>query len=140
MVKESKYSMAIRYFCPTQAHGAKAKSKVEESLVCKFLLPRLNGNCYEGNFKSGEFSGFGKMTFAANHPFLKSYTGHFDENQFHGWGELWHLNDEEYKGEFKNGKKHGNGQMVYATTGNAEFVSYRGQWEEDEFNGIGALV
>jgi hypothetical protein len=105
-----------------------------------FSSYRLNGNYYEGEFKSGEFSGSGKITFSANHPFHKSYTGDFSENLFHGWGELVCSNNEEYKGEFKKGKKHGNGQMMYNASGNAQFVSYRGQWENDEFSGIGALL
>lgn len=100
----------------------------------------MNGNYYEGHFKNGEFSGEGKLTFGANHPFLRLYSGQFNENQFYGWGELLHVNSEEYKGEFKQGKKHGNGQMMYSNSGNSEFVSYRGQWEDDEFGGIGALL
>ena len=72
-----------------------------------------------------------------SHPSFLSYTGNWKEGAFDGWGSLALKQDELYKGEWVAGNRNGVGMFQYAKV--APYKTYKGQWKDDEFWGIGCL-
>ena len=65
---------------------------------------------------------------------ILEYRGSFEENLFHGYGEMVLQNEGSYQGHFEDGKRSGNGKYeTFATT-------YEGMWEADLMHGPGSLT
>ena len=63
------------------------------------------------------------------------YTGHWKNNQIHGYGVFEWINGEIYRGQWKNHQKNGYGTHI-AVIGNR----YDGYWENDLKNGRGLMM
>lgn len=115
-----------------------------DCITGKGILVYENGNFYEGDFKNGKFSNFGKFIFFNG----DVYEGQMLENNFHGKGtytfqngdqfvgtffngsivrgEFTSTNGNKYVGPFYNNLMHGNG-VVYNSDG---AKIYAGEWSE----------
>jgi hypothetical protein len=89
-----------------------------------------DGNIYEGNFKDGNFHGIGKMTYANG----DAYEGNWKDDNFHGIGKMTYANGDVYEGDWKDNNFHGIGKMTYA---NGDV--YEGQMRDNKFFGQGVL-
>lgn len=79
------------------------------------------------NYRAGTLDGYGRKYIGG----YLYYAGEFDNDQYHGYGELYYplSNILEYKGEYKYGKRHGTGTS-YSQIGE---VIYEGEWENDDY-------
>lgn len=86
---------------------------------------------YEGDFLNDTFDGKGSYFFQNG----KVYIGNFKNNTFSGFGLMLFENKEIYEGNWKNSKREGLGTLYYPNG----MTKYRGQFENDKFNGTGKL-
>lgn len=86
-----------------------------------------DGRVYEGEFKVGQFSGEGKMTWVSQKGFLV-YEGQYRDDLKHGSGKFTWADGRTYEGEWCLGKRHGRGRYV-----NARFEQRVGYWLDDKF-------
>jgi len=69
-----------------------------------------DGRNYIGDFKYGEITGYGTMTFAGG----EKYVGSFLRGKAHGDGTMTHPGGKKYSGEFRHGIIEGYGIMTFA--------------------------
>eukprot|EP01125_Pyxidicula_operculata_P017353 TRINITY_DN6074_c0_g2_i1.p1 TRINITY_DN6074_c0_g2~~TRINITY_DN6074_c0_g2_i1.p1 ORF type:complete len:1111 (-),score=275.22 TRINITY_DN6074_c0_g2_i1:73-3264(-) len=119
----------------------------------KGKLLMVDTSKFIGEFEHGVRSGHGKIEYEGGNVFngiwkkdkaiegeFKCTNGHryrggWQDNLYHGLGQLTMTDDSVYEGEFVAGRRHGRGKMQY-TPG----VYYQGQWENDMRHGKGILV
>mmetsp|Transcript_18107 Transcript_18107/g.18096 ORF Transcript_18107/g.18096 Transcript_18107/m.18096 type:complete len:403 (+) Transcript_18107:936-2144(+) len=112
------------------------------------------GDIYEGYWIDNKKNGFGVLHSKTQN---LSYTGEWQDNQFHGEGILKTV-DAKYTGSWKNNQQHGYGELIYNDgrifKGNfkkgiikgygtilwQDGTGYAGQWENGEIVGIGTKV
>ncbi len=136
------------------------------SVLAKISGHCLKGNCkdgygeimanigrYRGHFKSGFFSGKGRISFTNGGYYTgkfkhnlrhgygfcqwtdrSSYKGQWRNNVFQGRGIYLYANKDSYEGDFKNGKRNGYGKMRYA-----DGTIYMGYWKDDLREGKGII-
>jgi len=98
----------------------------------KFNIGRFefaDGSYYDGNFKLGEYDGFGIYCWYNE----KMYEGDWKEGKMHGKGKITYSNGDYYEGYFYRGKKHGKGIFKWAKDG----TYYDGEWNNNMPHGIG---
>jgi len=116
-----------------------------------------NGTVYEGDFKDGEFSGYGTAKYKNLDQLFQTYKGYFKNGKREGVGTLIWEDGKRYIGHFKEGKFCGQGSFRWDTgeTHDGEFQndlqhgpgiftwnngdSYKGSFEEGVFSGMGEL-
>jgi len=86
---------------------------------------------------NGKVTGSGIMNFVG-HPKFTRYEGQFLNGYFHGIGILKLQNQEEYNGKWKLGMRSGEGVHKFSNE-NPFTKKYKGNWDNDNFNGLGAL-
>jgi hypothetical protein len=90
-----------------------------------------SGARYEGDWKRFETGvkrhGKGEFT---NPDF--TYVGDFEEDLFHGAGEIQYTSGLVYVGEFAHGQIHGEGEIAFL-----DRSRYKGQWRNGRMHGIG---
>lgn len=84
---------------------------------------------YEGQFKLYQRHGDG---FLHSPDTGSKYSGQFQEDHFHGTGDLTWSDDSRYVGQFRRGQKHGQGEYT-----SAQELSYVGRWEDGARHGNG---
>ncbi len=116
----------------------------------KGLMKYKNGFIYDGDWKNGEWNGFGafisttenvsgnweKGKLKGNGSFISSqftYDGEWINNDFDGYGRLDWYNGDFYEGYWKDGLQNGYG-IYYSQS-----FSYNGNWEEGWMNGNGYI-
>lgn len=62
------------------------------------------------------------------------YEGNFEKNKREKKGTMFYKNGSKYIGNFKNGRRIGYGVLQ------GEEAIYKGNWEEDAYNGEGQLT
>lgn len=90
-----------------------------------------NGDVYEGEWKSGQPEGRGKMFYANG----DIYEGNWVNGKRHGEGKMIYKTKDIYEGEWKDNKEEGHGKMIYAN-GNI----YEGGWKARQPNGKGKIT
>lgn len=92
-----------------------------------------NGATYTGDWKRFDnvLKRHGKGVFSAEQ---YTYTGDFDQDLFHGLGELKYSDGSCYVGEFEHGKITGTGQMTFA-----DGSIYKGLWRDGRMHGLGTF-
>lgn len=81
---------------------------------------------YEGNYKDGQKSGVGRMTF----PNGDVYEGEWLDNKINGEGTyIYKKSGDIYSGTWVNGKKHGDGRYEFG----ADKSMFVGNWEHGDF-------
>mmetsp|Transcript_5894 Transcript_5894/g.9556 ORF Transcript_5894/g.9556 Transcript_5894/m.9556 type:complete len:299 (+) Transcript_5894:2437-3333(+) len=109
------------------------------------LIHFKNGDKYEGDFKDGQRSGKGTMTYldrsqdlngyGLNEPTKMTYTGQFKHNKRNGKGVLYHDRDgTKYEGTWNNDEK-AYGKQTIMPGGNI----YTGPFFKGHFHGIGSI-
>jgi len=88
-----------------------------------------NKDEYIGEFLDGEKNGEGEMIFNDDGT---EYTGHFEKNNFSGYGNMKWKNGIEYKGNFCDNYLEGEGTLL-----NNEGEKYEGNFEKNLFHGKG---
>jgi hypothetical protein len=90
-----------------------------------------SGARYEGDWKrfEGGIKRHGKGEFTT--PDF-SYAGDFEEDLFHGVGQLQYASGLIYVGEFEHGSIHGEGEITFL-----DRSRYKGQWRNGRMHGIG---
>lgn len=63
------------------------------------------------------------------------YDGNFEEDLFHGHGNIKFANNNEYTGEFHRGSLTGKGVMVFSNKS-----KYSGQWRDGRMHGLGTFT
>lgn len=88
---------------------------------------------YEGYFSNSKRSGEGKYEYTKGKSKGVVYVGHFENDNFNGYGRITYPNffKDYYEGEFKNGKYNGNGTL------SSEGKIYRGKFSNYTFYGVG---
>jgi hypothetical protein len=120
---------------PLQKKGGKNEIVDEEPLPENghdaFTLP--SGTRYEGDWKRFEtgIKRHGKGEFIAAD---FSYRGDFEDDLFHGNGELQYASGLIYIGEFFRGNLHGLGDITFL-----DGSRYKGQWRNGRMHGIGTF-
>ncbi|TGK18869.1 MORN repeat-containing protein [Leptospira kmetyi] len=92
-----------------------------------FLFVSNKPKCIEGNCKNG----FGKLRFSDG----ATYTGNFEQFQFHGFGIFHHPKGDFYQGGWLFGKKNGKGVYEYA-----DKSKYEGEFLENKKQGVGVFT
>lgn len=101
--------------------------------ICTGTTTWPNGQRYVGEWKNGESSGHGTVTYGEG-PFKgDTYTGQFLNNNFSGQGTYIKVDGEKYVGEFKDNERSGQGENSWV---NGE--KYVGQWRSNKRNGQGS--
>lgn len=101
----------------------------------KARLP--NGDFYEGDYKNGQRSGYGKYVFRKVKGKMRNacYMGHYVNNKKNGQGTFMYPDGAKYEGSWKDDLRHGFGSYSY-TNGDL----YRGEWEHDRRHGQGTYT
>jgi hypothetical protein len=117
-------------------------------------LEYYDEDVYEGNWKSNEKCGQGKMTYTDG----TIYEGEWLTNEIHGYGEMKWSNGQKYLGNWSRGNMHGKGKYFYSNgniyegdfvngefSGDGKFTYedgsiYEGQFEADKFHGQGKMT
>lgn len=101
----------------------------------KARLP--NGDVYEGEYKNGHRSGYGKYVFKKLKGKTRNacYLGHYENNKKNGQGTFLYPDGAKYEGSWKDDLRHGYGAYFY-TNGDL----YRGEWEHDRRHGQGTYT
>lgn len=99
---------------------------------------RRNGDEYRGTFLDGRIEGTGVMTFSS-HPSFSRYEGGWKNGAFEGSGVLKLVDGETYEGSWQGGKRNGQGVHTYPPQIASIYLSYEGEWKNDEYHGIGGL-
>lgn len=94
-------------------------------------LDWTDGSYFEGQFRSGDFEGFGIL----HKPNDQTYEGDWKEGKRHGQGKLLLANGDIYQGSFHRGKKHGKGVFKWAS----DTSYYDGEWYNNMPHGIGFI-
>ena len=68
---------------------------------------RSDGVIYDGDFRDGEYYGYGKLS-SPN----ETYEGDFRHGKYYGYGILT-LPNVRYDGDFRDGLKHGEGEETH---------------------------
>lgn len=89
-----------------------------------------DGTLYEGQFKSGEIYGKGKLTDENG-----IYLGQFVDSVQHGTGRWEYKNGDVYEGHFVEGERHGEGRMSWG----GQDKEYVGQWNDGVPHGRGKI-
>jgi hypothetical protein len=112
------------------------------------IKTELGTDEYEGNFRDGEFNGFGTYTQFVTRSNKAYYEGDWMNGQRHGRGTHWDGQSNLYIGEWRDGLRHGHGSYFFGLeswspnrhterwlTGNTE--SYTGEFVDDQYQGEG---
>jgi hypothetical protein len=90
------------------------------------ILP--NGDQYQGEFKSGQFHGQGKLVFVRG----GFYEGEFTQGRMTGKGTLVDSDDTRYDGLLVNGEYEGQGKIIYSSK-----AAYEGGFSQGQYHGQG---
>ena len=86
---------------------------------------------YHGNFKYGEFNGYGINNLDDG----TCYSGYFSDGEPNGYGNCKWNNGTIYEGDWKNNKRNGLGIYIWPDT-----TFYVGDWVDDQRSGYGELL
>jgi len=111
-----------------QHHGRGVTHWVKDRLPKKFAGESVGILVYDGTFRGDKKCGKGSAVYSDG----CTYEGEWDNDLFHGQGEIRWPEGDKYKGKFENGKKSGYGTYWYA---NGE--RYEGNWRNDLKHGDG---
>jgi len=86
------------------------------------------GDIYTGNFKNGNYSGYGKMSYANGN----NYEGNWASGYQQGWGIFQRFKGNKYEGEWNQGKGQGDATLYYG-----DGKKHIGQFRNSKPNGRG---
>ena len=103
---------------------------------------------YEGNFRDGEFDGFGRLEVPVSFTQREVYVGHFAMGQREGRGTHWNGKGDLYIGDWANNERNGRGTYAFKLAEwrenqHTEFwlkdntENYTGEFLNDNFHGEG---
>ena len=103
----------------------------------------LNGNgefnLPDGSFYSGDFKEVNHIKFRHGYGILTSgpekYSGNWEKDLMHGYGEYYFGSGASYKGNFKNNLFDGEGTYSFA-----DGSSYVGSWQQNKMHGNGVYI
>lgn len=103
---------------------------------------------YEGQFRNGEFDGYGRLELPASDIARATYLGNWSQGKRHGRGTYWNGKGTLYMGQWQNDLRHGVGTYVinlprwtdnlyseYWLKENTE--NYSGEFRDDHYHGQG---
>eukprot|EP00698_Gefionella_okellyi_P020644 TRINITY_DN6508_c0_g1_i3.p1 TRINITY_DN6508_c0_g1~~TRINITY_DN6508_c0_g1_i3.p1 ORF type:complete len:690 (+),score=76.49 TRINITY_DN6508_c0_g1_i3:86-2155(+) len=93
-----------------------------------------DGRQYVGQFDDDMMTGIGVMTFDVEGQGSCTYKGHFEDNAFHGEGEIQFANGNTFTGQFFTNQFHGQGVFAWR-----DGRRYTGGWHYNLMHGIGVL-
>ncbi len=112
------------------------------------IKTELGTDVYEGNFRDGEFHGFGTYTGFVTRSDKAYYEGDWIDGERHGRGSYWNGTSQLYIGEWRDGLRHGRGSYFYGLedwsknrysenwlSENTE--NYTGEFFRDQYQGEG---
>ena len=122
---------------PASGRKQKANEQQEEWQLPESgndIFTSPDGSTYKGDWKRFENvpKRHGQGVY---HTEAYDYEGYFEEDLFHGQGDLRFSDGSHYKGSFVHGLMTGEGVMEYANGS-----SYKGQWFEGRMHGIGTFT
>ena len=129
-------ALSLRHGSGTQSWGDNAVytgSWVLGEVTGRGVFRLVDGKYYEGSWWRGNRQGFGRTTILPN-PALE-YEGHFEDDEFHGYGRKTFVDGEVYSGQFRGGVEHGLGQWTFVD----QSVVY-GTWSDGVFGGNAELA
>ena len=107
------------------------ESKSSRDFTGKATAYYDNGDIYDGHFREGLRSGYGKYNYNTG----EVYEGDFKDNLKHGFGKMIYPEKGVYHGYFESGKRHGEGVFTYPSGD-----SYNGWWKDGLKDGKGTYI
>ena len=94
-----------------------------------------NGDKYVGEWKDNERHGQGTYFNLDDNEDQGIYVGEYKDGKMHGQGTYFFAEGDKYVGEFKDGGRHGHGTFTFPDGEN-----YLGEWKDDTYNGRGTYT